>query len=521
MDPGDRGYSRAVTMIAGPPRSYWMASTEATFHAPAIEDSTTEVAVVGGGIAGLCTAWELARAGRAVTVLEAGRIAAGVTGHTTAKLTAQHGLVYDHLRRTFDADTARRYATAQSEAIDHVFATAAELGVDCELERVPAYAYTETDEGLAGITAEVDAATEAGLDASFTVDTRLPYPVAGAVRVENQAQFHPRKYLLALADDLTARGGRIFEGSRVADIDLDEEPFVLRLGSGIEIQALEVVIATHYPIVNRARLFGRLKPRREAVVAAPIPAEADPAGMYWTAENRTRSVRTAPLPDGRRLLIVTGEVFTPGSPDVTGRFERLAAWASERFGVTELAHHWAAQDNTTTDGLPFIGRLPGSERAYVATGFGGWGMSNGVAAGRLIAGLITGDPPAWSDLFKPSRVHPGKEALRFASFQKQVVGHFVGDRLHTRHEKHERKADDLAPGEGAVVHADGERLAVYRGDDGRLRTLSATCTHMGCVVGFNDAERTWDCPCHGSRFDLDGSVIEGPATEPLERKDPA
>lgn len=515
MDSGLRGYSQRVTLISGPPRSYWIASAEAPFHPPAVEDATTEVAVVGGGIAGLCTAWELARAGRAVTVLEAGRIVAGVTGHTTAKLTAQHGLVYGHLRGTFGPETARQYATAQTEALEHAAATADELGVDCELERVPAYAYTETDDGLAAVTAEVDAATEAGLDASFTIDTGLPFSVQGAVRLENQAQFHPRRYLLALAADLAARGGRIFEGSRVADIDFDTSPITLRLGSGIELRAHEVVIATHYPIVDRVRLYGRLRPRREGVVTARIAADADPAGMYWTAEDRTRSVRTAPLPDGRRLLIVTGEVFRPGSPDVTGRFERLAAWAADRFGVTEIAHHWAAQDNATTDGLPFIGSLPGTDHAYVAAGFGGWGMSNGIAAGRLIAGLIGGDPPEWSGIFDPARVHPAKEALRFASFQKQVVGHYVGDRIAT----HRGDPDALAPGEGAVMRIGGERLALFRGEDGQLQTLTATCTHLGCIVGFNDAERTWDCPCHGSRFDLDGSVIEGPARHPLEPRD--
>lgn len=514
MEPRLWGYPVAVSLISGRPRSYWIASTEAPFHPPAIEDFATEVAVVGAGIAGLSTAWELVRAGRTVTVLEAGRIASGVTGHTTAKLTAQHGLIYDHLRGLYGAEAARQYATAQTEAIEHVAAVADEIGAECEFERVPAYTYSETNEGLGAITDEVDAATEAGLEASFAVETGLPYPVRGAVRVENQAQFHPRRYLLALAAAITARGGRIFESSRVVDLETDASPFVLRLGSGTRIRAEEVVLATHYPIIDRVRFFTRLAPRREVVVAAPISAEADPAGVYWTGEDRTRSVRTAPLPDGRRLLIVTGEVFRPGTVEVTGRFERLAEWTAERFGVNGLTYHWAAQDSATTDRLPFVGRLPGGQHVYVATGFGGWGMSNGIAAGRLIAGLVAGDPPEWADLFDPSRVHPRKEAVRFASFQKQVAQHYVGDRIHKR----PSETDELGPGEGAVLRIDGERRAVYRDEDGELHSLVAKCTHLGCIVGFNDAERTWDCPCHGSRFGLDGNVIEGPAIAPLERR---
>ena len=506
-------------MNIGPPESYWIASTDAAAHSRLDSDLEVDVAMVGGGIAGLCTAWELARAGRSVAVLEARRIAAGVTGHTTAKLTAQHGLIYAHLRKTFGAQAAHLYARSQSEAVEHAFAVAEELSVDCDLERVPAYAYTGTDEGVAAIRAEVQAAREAGLEASFVTETGLPYPVAGAIRLEGQAQFHPRRYLLALADDLAAHGGRIFEDTRVVDFELDGSPVVLTAEGGAEVRARDVVVATHYPVPNRLRLFSRLSPRREVVVAAPIAAEEDPAGMYITKEGGTRSVRTAPYCDGKRLLIVTGEVFTPGDGDVTSRFERLAAWTAERFGVTDLAYHWAAQDNDTTDRLPFIGRVPGDKaHAYVATGFGGWGMSTGIMAGRLIASLALGERPAWSGLYDPSRLHPAKEAPTFASFQKEVAKHYIGDRISGPGEAETPEA--LRPGEGAVIKVDGERRAAYRDTDGGLHLLSAICTHLGCVVGFNNAERSWDCPCHGSRFDTDGSVIHGPATAPLERHAP-
>ncbi|GAB3651604.1 FAD-dependent oxidoreductase [Glycomyces tarimensis] len=506
-------------MKFGPPESYWIASTDAGPHPKLNADLDFDVAVIGGGIAGLCAAWELARAGRSVAVLEAGRLAAGVTGHTTAKLTVQHGLVYAHLRETFGAEAARMYAESQTAAMEHAFTVAEALGIDCELERAPAYTYTETEEGVDLVRAEVEAARRAGLDASFVSQTGLPYPVAGAIRLENQAQFHPRQYLLALADDLLAHGGRIFEGTRVVDAELGGSPAVLATEDGPEVRAREVVVATHYPVLDRLRLFSRLSPRRELVVAAPIPAAADPAGMYITQEGGTRSVRTAPYREGERLLIVTGERFTPGDADVASRFERLAEWTTERFGVTDFAYHWAAQDNDTTDKLPFIGRVPGNEdHVYVATGFGGWGMSNGILAGRLIAALAAGEPPEWSGLYDPSRLHPTKEATQFASFQKEVAKHFIGDRLSGPGKATTPEA--LRPGEGAVMKVDGERRAVYRDDDGSLHMLSAVCTHLGCVVGFNNAERSWDCPCHGSRFDVDGSVINGPATAPLAREAP-
>lgn len=494
-----------------------MDSTEPTAYPSVTRDVAVDVAVVGGGIAGIATAWELVRVGRRVAIFEADRIVTGTTGYTTAKLTAQHTLIYDHLRSSFDAESARLYAQSQLDAIEHVARTVDELGIDCDLERLPAYTYVTSADQAGQIRAEVDAAQAAGLPASFVTDTGLPFGVAAAIRVDGQAQFHPRRYLLALAADLIRLGGLIFERTRVTDLD-EGTPCRLKTETGLTIVANDVVVATHYPVFDRAALFTRLAPRRDLVVAGPIAAADDPAGMYITREDNIRSVRTAPYGVGRRLLIVTGEAFKPGTPDVADRYERLAAWTRRHFAVDRLAYHWTAQDNDTTDRIPYVGRFSRAHHVWVAAGFGGWGMSNGIMAGRLLADLINGQKPAWTDLYDPSRLHPIVEAGSFLKANLAVAGHYVGDRLHPP--SHADSVDDLAPGTGAVIRSGGQRLAVHRDDTGALLAVSAVCTHRGCIVAFNDAERTWDCPCHGSRFDADGSVVHGPATHALERRDP-
>jgi glycine/D-amino acid oxidase-like deaminating enzyme/nitrite reductase/ring-hydroxylating ferredoxin subunit len=498
--------------------SYWMTTAPGTGHPPLDADIEVDVAVVGGGIAGLCAAWELARAGRSVAVLEADRIAAGVTGHTTAKLSALHTLRYARLRDQRGPEAARLYARSQSEAVRRVAEVAAELGADCDFETVPAYTYAETEDTAAQAEAEAEAAREAGLPATFVTDTELPFPVAGAVRVADQAQFHPRKYLLALAADLTARGGRVFEHTRVTGLH-DGEPCRVTTGDGARVTARDVVVATHYPVFDRALLFARLEPRRELVVAGPVPADLAPTGMYLTPDHGTRSVRTAPLAGGQRLLIVTGEHLLPGGASTEERFTRLTAWTREHFPGFSPTHRWAAQDNDTTDGVPFVGPFhPGSRHVYVATGFGGWGMSNGVMAGALLAAHITGrDLPPWAGLYDPRRFGPLREAPTLLKVQATVARHFVGDRL--RAPSGEAVAR-IAPGGGAVVRVDGRHCAVHRDESGKLHAVSARCTHLGCLVRFNDAERTWDCPCHGSRFDVTGEVLQGPAVRPLERREP-
>ena len=496
-------------------QSYWIASTPATDFAPAPDELTVDVAVLGGGIAGLNVAAALKARGRTVAVVEAARILEGVTGNTTAKVTASHGLLYGHLVEKFGEARARAYADAQQAAIEHIARTAETEGIECNLVRTPSYIYSQDGAEAGKLQAEAEAARSVGLPVEFTTDTRLPYPVAGAVRYDEQARFHPRKYLLALAERVPGDGSVILERTRALDVD-EGDPCVVTTDRGV-IRAQHVVVATHIPFLDRGLYFARQFPIRDYVVAGRL-GERPVEGMYLSTESPTHSIRVTEDEEGGLLLIVGGEGHTTGRADDTDqRYGRLEKWTNERFGVTDFTHRWSTQDYTSTDRVPFIGRFrPGAKRLWVATAFGAWGMTNGTVSGLLLADLVTGEDSPWAEVFDPLRVTPAATNMKTfvkenAAVAKELVTGYLapGD---------VGSVDDLAPGEAAVIRSGLSKTAAYRDEDGTVHAVSARCTHLGCVVAWNAAEKSWDCPCHGSRFDMDGKVLQGPAVKDLERQ---
>lgn len=497
--------------------SVWVDTAPAPRLHPQLDgDVRADVAVIGGGIVGITTALLLAEAGASVVLLEAGQLAGGTSGFTTAKVSSQHGLIYDALRSKHGADTARRYGEANEAALAWIAARVARDGIACDFRRQPSYAYVTSASDRRTVEQEAEAAIEAGLPASLVSETPLPFPVEAAVRFERQAEFHPRKYLFALAEQLAAiDGARIFERSHAVEVGAREGRRVVK-GPGGRVLAERVIVATHYPFLDRSLAFARLHPTRSYAITCRV-AGALPEGMHISGDSPTRSIRAVPTADGEELLLVGGEGHKTGTEsDTELRYERLEAFAREHWDVQAVEHRWSAQDPTTLDLLPYVGPiLPREDAVLMATGFAKWGMTNGTAAALLLADLALGREAMWADLFDPNRLTLRQSLPRLVKENAQVAIRFVGDRL--RHGER-RGIESLRPGEGAILDHDGTQIAAARDADGTLHAVSARCTHLGCLVAWNGAERSWDCPCHGSRFGVDGTVLEGPAVHRLERK---
>lgn len=502
-----------------------------------------DVAVIGGGAAGLWTALELARTGRSVVVLEASRIGDAAKGGAAGLGSVIQGLAYSRIAKAAGAEAAYCYAQAQIWALGRLAEVAGRLEAACEPERRTAYVYAPDERSLPDLHEEWAAAIEAGVPAVYGADTGpstassastastptsataaglaetgpaagpgLRHPVAGALHFDGQLQFHPRKLLTALARDVVQRGSAVYEHSRVVTVD-EGEPCVVMTETGGSVAAEHVVIATGFPIAGTAAVRRALRPRRELLLAGPTPADQAPAGLYAAVGDSETTIRSAPLDAGRRMVVVAGERYEPGAGGTGVRYARLAAWAAAHTGLTDVRFRWSAQDYETDDRLPLIGPASAAPRwrgLWIATGFAGWEATNAVLAGRLITAGIRGDRlPAWAAPFVPARVEqPAVTQQAWNPPVRSVVRHRV--------EPGERDAlEAIRPGEGAVMEVGGEHCAAYRDENGLLRMVSALCPHRGCTVGFNDAEKTWECPCHGSRFAPDGTLLQGPAREPL------
>jgi glycine/D-amino acid oxidase-like deaminating enzyme/nitrite reductase/ring-hydroxylating ferredoxin subunit len=484
----------------------WLHTASAPTY-PALErELETDVAVLGGGITGLTTALLLKRDGARVAVVEAARVGSGVTGCTTAKVSALQSTIYSTIASRHGDERTAVYGEASRAGVEQVAALVHREGIDCDLERRPAFTYAADESQLGSVEREAEATQRAGLETALTESVDLPYRVAGAVRLADQLEFHPVRYAHGLAAAVNGDGSVVLEGTRALGV-AEGSPCEVRTTGGT-ITARQVVVATHYPVLDRGLFFARLKPQRSYCLAARVRG-ALPQGMSISAGTPTRSVRSY-----KDQLIVAGEGHQTGDgKTAAGAYERLERFARDHWDVESVTHRWSAQDPSPYDHLPVIGSYtPFSSRVFVASGYMKWGLSSGTFAAMILADLIGGRENAWADAFSPNRLSL-RSAPELAQLNAKTGVYFFSDRLAPV-----RAGADVARGEARVVRSGLGKTGMYRDEQGELHAVSLRCTHLGCLLRFNSAERSWDCPCHGSRFDVDGAVLEGPAVKPLEKR---
>jgi glycine/D-amino acid oxidase-like deaminating enzyme/nitrite reductase/ring-hydroxylating ferredoxin subunit len=468
--------------MEGPEGRYplWIATTEMPPYEPLDGDRRTQALVIGGGMTGLQTAYLLRGAGLEVTLIERGRVGRGVSGHTTAKVTALHGLQYTRLEGMYGGERASVYAAANRDALEAIVALAEREGIGCDLAREPMCTYATSPEERVSVEREAEAARRAGLAAEYRESLDLPCPNEGGVWLDGQARFHPARYMRGLAEAFTAAGGRLHE--HTVALELDEEAVSVRTDHGV-VSADHIVIATHFPVFDHGLLAMRVMPRSSYVLAGRL--DEAPSAMYISGAEDYRAVRRQPAADGGSWAILNGVPHRTGEGgDTDARYGTLSAWARKSFaGLGDVEYAWSTHDIHTNDDLPFIGRYrKDRERLWTATGFHGWGMTHSMVAAMILSDGILGRENAWAGLYDPWERSLLEGAGKLLSQAATSVRHLVVDKI---------VSDD------------------------------PSCTHMGCSTKWNEAERSWDCPCHGSRFDEGGAVLHGPAITPLSKPKPA
>jgi glycine/D-amino acid oxidase-like deaminating enzyme/nitrite reductase/ring-hydroxylating ferredoxin subunit len=497
--------------IPGKPISVWLDTTPSTNYPPLPSEIRADICVIGAGIAGLTAAQFLSAANADVVLIEKEAIASAVTGNTTGKITSLHTLIYHDLIERFGLDKANAYGESNQWAIRHIADQVRELSIDCDFVEDDAYTYAFSETGLGRVHLEVEAAQKIGLPAEFAGQTSLPLSMLGAIKFGGQARFHPRRYLLRIAEEASKGSCRIYEHTRAIKLVEEDGGWAITTTSGM-IRCSKVLLLTHYPIFDPAMYFARLFPQRAYALAARV-ASPLPEGMHISCDEPERSVRRLTVA-GEELLIFGGEVHKVGQEeDTAGRYQLVAAWASKHFAIDEFLYHWSTQDNSTADGLPYIGQASQSSTGlYFASGFNGWGMTLGTVAGKLLSDLALGIKNPWAELYDPCRSEL-KGAGTFIKEGLNVANELIGGKIHGAEHL---TPDQIKDGQAKVLTTEKGHAAAYRDQHGKLHCVSATCTHMGCTLRWNTAEKSWDCPCHGSRFSPDGKVLHGPAVMDLE-----
>lgn len=470
-------------------KSYWSDTFFIPSHKPLKESIKREIAVIGGGLSGILTAFLLKERGHEVVILEKDRVASGVSRNTTAKITSQHRLIYHKLLTSLNEEKAWQYAFAHESAIKSYEEIIKARQISCDFTKLPAFVYSMGD--VKDLEDEVKAANKLGIKAEFVTNTHLPFPVAGAVKFLNQAQFHPLKFIGDLAKEL-----EIYEDTEAIAI----EDGVIRTRD-FTVEAEQIVTACHYPFfLVPGYFFLRMHQERSYVIA--LKDAADVYGMYIDKDMGGYSFRNQD-----DLLLLGGEGHRTGKEGDIPHYDRLRVASELFYPKAEEVYHWSAEDCMSVDGIPYIGKPEDQHPLYVLTGFNKWGMTSAMAGAKLIADQIDGHHNEYEAVFSPSRFQVN---LSIKNFLKDGMESSVG--LIKSLTAPKEVLDEVAVGEGKIIEINGEKVGVYRKDEESYFFVKVRCPHLGCELSWNSDEKSWDCPCHGSSFDYRGKVLYGPST---------
>lgn len=475
-------------------KSVWSESCKFRKREALNKDIKTDVLVIGAGIAGILTAYMLKQKGREVVLIDAAEIASGNTKNTTAKITSQHDLIYSKLITEFGEEKARQYAKANELAIKKYKEIIEDKRIECDFEEKPAYVYSLNEVDV--LKEEVEAAKNLGIDAEFVQEANLPFKINGAVKFNNQAQFNPLKFLKGISNELV-----IYENTRALEI---KENLVVT--SGGNITANNIVVATHYPIMNApGYYFIKMHQERSYVLALENTSEID--GMYIDLNKEGYSFRTY-----NNLLLLGGISHRTGENEEGGSYDELRKVAKRLYPKAKEKYYWSAQDCMTIDGIPYIGRYSSeTPNIYVATGFNKWGMTSSMVSAMIISDMILEKENDFSEIFSPRRFDLSLSINNIANDLIETAKNFIAQKVYIP----SSEIEHIKNGHGGIIEYNGEKVGVYKNKEGKEFFVSTKCTHLGCQLSWNSDELTWDCPCHGSRFDYKGRLIGSPATKDL------
>ncbi|ADU32396.1 FAD-dependent oxidoreductase [Evansella cellulosilytica] len=505
------------------PESYWLDSTNRPSFHPLKENKHFDIVIVGGGIAGITTGYLLSQEGLKVAILEATQIFNGTTGHTTAKVTAQHNLLYDELIEHFGEGFAKTYYESNMNAVGFIRNFIESHQLQCDFQEKDAVLYGAEAKSVRKLEKEYAAYQKLGIPSELTDTVPFGVRVEKALVMKNQAQFHPLQYLGKMVDEFLANGGEIFEGTVATSIMTEsqtgEDRLHVETQDGHFVSCHKVMACTHFPFYEgEGYYFMRMHPERSYIVAAKPNGNMDHlTGMYLSVDSPSRSVRTVTINGETHLLLAgDGHKTGQGEPEMK-HYEALKKFGEDVFQVTSFPYRWSAQDLYTQDNVPYIGPVSANEtNIFVATGFRKWGMSSSTVAAHILRDYALEKDTPEMEVYSTERFHADPSLKHFFKENLNVAKHFLKGKLDQRHQA----PDKIQRGEAGIIHINGSRAGAYRDEKGTLHCVDTTCTHMGCEVEWNGGERTWDCPCHGSRFTFDGDVVEGPAKKGLRKVSP-